>query len=307
MLHLVSDRDALFTADLWTALHKLSGVKLKMSTSYHPETDGSSERTNKTVNQSIRYHVDNNQKGWLAKLPRIRFAIMNTVNASTGFSGFQLKTGRSPRLIPPIVPLPADASAEQITAHEIITRVELDVKEAQDNLLAAKIRQAYHANEHRAADDKYKIGDQVMLSTENRRRSYKRKGKKRVAKFMPRHDGPYTIVDAFPERSEYTLKLPNNPNTFPGFHANLLKRFIPNDPLLFPDREPARPLPVITEDGTEEWFIDKIVDARRRGRGVQYLVRYDGYGREHDEWRPGSEMEETDALDVWEAENGTAV
>ena len=68
MLHLVSDRDPCFTTDLWTTPHKLTGIKLKMSTSYHPETDGSSERTNKTVNQAIRYHVDNNQKGWLAKL-----------------------------------------------------------------------------------------------------------------------------------------------------------------------------------------------------------------------------------------------
>jgi Integrase zinc binding domain len=211
MLHLVSDRDTLFTAELWTALHKLTGIKLKMSTSYHPKTDGSSERTNKTVNQAIRYHVDNNQKGWLAKLPRVRFTIMNTVNASTGFSGFQLKTGRSPRIIPPIVPL-----AENV----IITRVTLDVQEAQDKLLTAKICQAYHANEHRAPEDVYEVGDLVMLSTENRRRNYKRKGKTQVAKFMPRHDGPYTVTHTFPERSEYTLKLPNNPNTFPGFHAH---------------------------------------------------------------------------------------
>src|ERR1700723_2318546 len=60
MLNLISDWDALFTAELWTTLHKLTGVKLKMSTSYYPETDGSSKRTNKTVNQAIRYHVDNN-------------------------------------------------------------------------------------------------------------------------------------------------------------------------------------------------------------------------------------------------------
>ena len=68
MLHLISDWDLLFTAELWTTLHKLTGVQLKMSTSYHPETDGNSEWTNKTVNQAIRYHVDNNQKRWLAKL-----------------------------------------------------------------------------------------------------------------------------------------------------------------------------------------------------------------------------------------------
>ena len=53
MLHLISDRDLLFTTKLWTALHKLTSVKLKMSISYHPETDGSSEQTNKTVNQAI--------------------------------------------------------------------------------------------------------------------------------------------------------------------------------------------------------------------------------------------------------------
>ena len=57
-----------------------------------------------------------------------------------------------------------------------------------------------------------KEGDLVMLSTENRRRNYKRKDKKRVAKFMPRNDGPYTVVKAFPEKSEYTLRLPNNPD-----------------------------------------------------------------------------------------------
>ena len=307
MRQIITDRDALFTSELWTALHKLTGVKLKMSTSYHPQTDGASERTNKTLNQAIRYHVDNNQKGWLAKLPRIRFAIMNTVNASTGFSPFHLKTGRSPRLIPPLTPAPAAVTTAELDARDIIARLELDVKEAQDNLLAAKIRQAYHANEHRAPEIIYKEGDLVMLSTENRRRNYKRKDKKRVAKFMPRNDGPYTVIKAFPEKSEYTLRLPNNPQTFPGFHSSLLKPFIPNDPTLFPDREFTRPGAVVTEDGTEENMIDKIVDARRRGRGTQYLVRWVGYDRDHDEWLSGKMLEDTEALDIWEAENGTEV
>jgi hypothetical protein len=307
MRQIITDRDALFTAELWAALHKLTGVKLKMSTAYHPQTDGASERTNKTLNQAIRYHVDNNQKGWLAKLPRVRVAIMNTVNASTGFSPFQLKTGRSPRLIPPLIPAATNPTPAEADAREIITRLELDVKEAQDHLLAAKIRQAYHANEHRAPEIIYNEGDLVMLSTEHRRRNYKRKGKKRVAKFMPRSDGPYTVVKSFPEKSEYTLRLPNNSQTFPGFHSSLLKPFVPNDPTLFPDREFTRPGAVVTEDGTEENMIDKIVDARRRGRGKQYLVRWVGYDRDHDEWLSGRMLEDTEALDVWEAENGTEV
>jgi len=55
--NIVCDRDKLFVSQFWKALTKLTGVKLKMSTSYHPETDGSSERSNKTVNQMLRYHV----------------------------------------------------------------------------------------------------------------------------------------------------------------------------------------------------------------------------------------------------------
>jgi hypothetical protein len=75
------------------------------------------------------------------------------------------------------------------------------------------------------------------------------------------------VVKAFPEKSEYTLRLPNNPQTFPGFHSNLLKPFVPNDPQMFPDREFTRPGAIVTEDGTEENMIDKIVDPRRRGWG----------------------------------------
>ena len=82
---------------------KLTGVKLKMSTLYHPETDGSSEISDKTINQMLQYHVCRNQKGWLCALPCIRFQIMNSVNASTKFSGFQLHLGRSLRIIPPLV------------------------------------------------------------------------------------------------------------------------------------------------------------------------------------------------------------
>jgi len=108
--NIVSDRDKLFMSKFWKALTKLTGVKLKMSTAYHPQTDGTSERSNKTVNQALRYHVERNQCGWVRALPRVRFDILNTINASTGYTGFQLKTGHSPRLIPPLLPLIPNAN-----------------------------------------------------------------------------------------------------------------------------------------------------------------------------------------------------
>ena len=55
--NIICDRDKLFISRFWTALTKLTGVKLKMSTAYRPETDGSSERSNKMINQMLHYHV----------------------------------------------------------------------------------------------------------------------------------------------------------------------------------------------------------------------------------------------------------
>ena len=102
--NIFSDRDKLFLSQFWKALTHITGVKLKMSTAYHPQTDRSSERTNKTLNQVIQYHVSHNQLGWVHALPRIQFNMMNTINTSTGFSGFQLLTGQSPRIIPSLWP-----------------------------------------------------------------------------------------------------------------------------------------------------------------------------------------------------------
>lgn len=118
--NIVSDCDKLFVSRFWKALNRLTGVHLSMSSSFHPETDGSSERSNKTVNQAIRYHVDRQQKGWVRALKLIRFNIMNTVNASTRFSGFQLRMGRSPRIIPLLVPTQLPDTAEDKKAAQVI-------------------------------------------------------------------------------------------------------------------------------------------------------------------------------------------
>ena len=66
---IISNCDKLFVEKFWTSLHKLTGVKIILSSAYHPKTDGSSECSNKTVNQCICYHVQCNQKGWVQALP----------------------------------------------------------------------------------------------------------------------------------------------------------------------------------------------------------------------------------------------
>ncbi|RXW12306.1 hypothetical protein EST38_g13546 [Candolleomyces aberdarensis] len=250
---IVSDRDKLFTSSFWRSLHALTGIKLKCSTAFHPQTDGSSERTNKTVVQALRYFVDRAQKGWAKALPQVRFAIMNTVNASTGYTPFFLKTGRFPRLFPPLVKA-AQAPELKDTVSALEGLVD-SVADAQDALVKAKVDQAAEANKTRRDDPNFEVGERVWLCTRHRRREYLAKGQKRAAKFMPRYDGPYLILDRNLATSTYTLLLPEHSNTHPTFHMVWLKKVVENNAGKWPEREHQRPGAVVTEEGTEEWEV----------------------------------------------------
>jgi hypothetical protein len=189
--------------------------------------------------------------------------MMNTVNASTGFSPFQLRMGRSPRVIPPLI-ASEDGALEDIRASDVIQRLSLDIKEAQDNMLQAKLSQCLVVNEHHTDESPFEKGNRVILSTLHRQREYKAKDEKQVAKFMPCFDGPYVITDAAQEISTVTLDLPNNPLTFPTFHTSQVLPFVENDASLFPSHKLEHPPPVII-DAEQEFFIECILDERRCG------------------------------------------
>lgn len=286
-LEIVSDRDKLFTSKFWKELHRIASMKLKMSTAFHPETDGASERTNKTMVQTLRYLVNCEQQGWVKVLPYVRFVMMNTVNALTGISPFYLKTGRSPRLIPPLgvrPPLAANEDPETSVAcaFEFLDSLTHTIAEARDGLIATKTRQAHHANQHRHCDDLFKVGDRVMLKTDNQRARYRAQDPSRTAKLFPCYRGPYAIIHAFPERSEYTLAMPDSPQTFPGFHASKLAQYRENDDEEFPGRHMDRPGPVDADADVFE--VEHIVDARCHRVSWRYLVEFVGYGQEDQHW-----------------------
>ena len=248
-LDIVSDRDKLFMSRFWKALFQLTGEKLKMSSGYHPETDGASKRTNKMVNRAIHFHVERNQKGWVCALPRICFCTMNTINASMGYSGFQLRLGQSPCIIPPIVPshLSPKLCSAGPAAETVIAQLQNHVADAKDNLLLAKVAQAHYVKPSCADKIVYKVGNKVMLSTFHRRQEYKQRGEKRVVKFFPWWDGPFTIINM---NTESSYKLDNN-NEYP-YYSSQLKPFHANDTQLFPSREHPKPGPVMTNDGLME-------------------------------------------------------
>jgi hypothetical protein len=239
---LISDHNKLFLSKFWAELHKLTGVKLKLSLPYHPKTDEASERLNKTINQCIYYHVHRDQKGWVQALPRIRFDMMNSINASTGFSNFQIHLSRSLYLIQApfipnsLAPIMTETDEAQHT-QKLIVNLQTDVDEVKNNLLQAKVFQTFYANQHRSPKLPFKIRSEVMLSTLHCRQKFKKKGEKWAAKFFPCYDSLYHIIDTHTASSNYTLELSNSPNTYSTYHDSELKPFLPNNTSLFPSHE----------------------------------------------------------------------
>lgn len=122
---------------------------------------------------------------------------------------------------------------------------------------------------------------------------------------MPQFDGPFEITEVHPDSSNVTVFRPNNPDAYGKYHTSKLCAHTRGDPELHPLHENDEPGPVFAPDtGVDEHFVDRIIDAWRRGRGWQYLVRFRSYGPEHDKWKSGKELDNNEALDVWLAGNG---
>ena len=90
---IMSDRDTKFTSIFWKELHGLMGSKLLMSTAFHPQTDGTTERANRSIAQILQTVVANDQKDWSSKCLMVEFAINSSINATAGYTSFKLNYG----------------------------------------------------------------------------------------------------------------------------------------------------------------------------------------------------------------------
>ena len=130
----ISDRDSRFTGKFWAALTKLMGIKLNMSTAFHPQSDGQTERANRTLEEMLRSYISYHQRDWDKFLPMMEFAYNNSVNPSTGFSPFFLNQGFHP-LVPASLVSPAATSAPAVA--DFIQQQSSSLAHAQDTIAHA--------------------------------------------------------------------------------------------------------------------------------------------------------------------------
>lgn len=280
---IISDRDSRFTSMFWKALWQQLGTKLQMSTAYHPESDGQTERTNRTIEDMLRAYVDYRQDNWDECLTAAEIAYNNSIQVSTGFSPYYLNYGQHPNL--PIVNASDQQNCNNQTVSELLSSLHNSISIAKNNLLSAQQRQTYYANQHRR-EVVFQVGDEVMLSTVN----FRNMNPNRTVKLMPRYIGPLKIKKVVSSVA-YELELPPTLRIHPVFHVSKLKLYRSDD--RYEREQVTRPAPELV-DGEQEYEVERILDRRerRQGRGirVEYLVKWLGYPEYESTWERESNL-----------------
>lgn len=235
---IISDRDPVFTSNFWQHLFKITGTDLKLSSSYHPQTDGQTERVNQCLETFLRCFTSACPKKWKDWLSAAEFWYNTSLHSSLGCSPFQALYGRQPRTLGLTIndAAPASLSAwlqERSVMQELIHQ----------HLLRAQSRMKRHADKHRS-ERTFQEGDWVYL----RLQPYVQ------ASVMPRAHhklsykffGPYKILDKIGQVA-YRLALPATSRIHPVVHVSqlkLAKGFKDSEPLPLPDDIPEISVPL---------------------------------------------------------------
>jgi len=298
----VSDRDPRFTAHYYAALSKLLGIDLNMSTARHPQTDGQSENSIKSLIIALRAFCNDNQDDWDDQLSMLQLGFNSAVQASTQRSPNSLVYGFEPRL-------PIDVALDTLTpsvpaAVDRAARIQQAVQSARGQLGIAQERQSRNADRRRRAL-KLAVGDQVLLTTEGLQlRNF-------TNKLCSRFIGPFAITKMI-NANAFELALPPQLQALhPVFNISRLKQYVANNskfaarPVRF-DRPP--PEAEADTNGDTVFEVERIVAARGSGRGLRYLVAWKGYPPEENTWEPRATLAcgAREALDEFEATHGRA-
>jgi hypothetical protein len=290
-LHIVSDRDPRFTSVFWREVTAALGMQRGFSTAFHPQTDGQTERMNRTMEEMLRHFITPMKGDWVTALPMLEFAYNNTYNITVQASPFKLNSGFNP--LHPASALP-EREYHVPAALQFVVKMETELKRAKQCMLDAQTRMKTQADKRRK-DISFVIGDQVLLATKN----LKLKADL-PRKLWPRYIGPFTVVQCV-GKVAYKIDLPETMKVHNVFHVSLLQPYKS-------DGKRHMPPPMLVE-GELEFTVESVTahrvsvvgGARKHARRtrVEYLTCWEGYGREHDTWEPASVVEDAVVLEEY--------
>jgi hypothetical protein len=267
----VSDRGPQFIASFTKELYRLLGIKLGLSTAYHPQTDGQTERVNQELEQYLRIFTCERQDDWDAILPLAEFQYNNRVHASTRETPFMLDTGRHPRM--GFEPRQHPSKIEAV--NDFKERMASSLEEARAALSQAQEDMKRYYDRKRQPAPVFQPGEKVFLEASDIKTS------RPSHKLAHRRLGPYEVVKAVGSHA-YRLKLPRSMSRLHPVFPVVKLTAAPPDPI--PGRRAQPPPPPILVDSEPEYEVEEILDSRMfRGR-LEYLVKWKGYGAEEASW-----------------------
>ena len=206
---IVSDRDVRFTSSFWKTLWRLMGTTLQFSTSFHPQTDGQTEVTNRTMGNILRCLVQENSTSWDELLPRATFAYNASEHRATGYSPFHILTGRNPNLPVDLIPLPntGPISTEAITFATDLAALH---RQVYDRLTTYNTKIKSTVDEHRHLHE-FQVGDMVMVRLRPELYAHEN-----AHKLYPRAAGPFQVRGKI-NANAYDIAIPPDwkiPTTF---------------------------------------------------------------------------------------------
>ncbi|UTT89704.1 hypothetical protein NDA17_007024 [Ustilago hordei] len=290
--HMVSDRGRQFISGAWKAFAEQMGVKHSLSTAYHPQTDGQTERVNQVIEQYLRMYCNYEQDDWANLLDTAAFVYNNMVHNSIGVSPFFACYGWNPKAHPDI---PQRLGVNDPGRFEYLMDGKEHCKYLQEQIREAQRRSVDQYN-RKHKDIEFKVGDMVYINCQNW------KTRRPTPKLDTRFAGPYPVQEQVGRRA-YRITLPANLRVHDVFHVSML--------------EPARTssLPQCAEQPTIPSLPDEdlnlevkaLIDKRSHNGTTEYKVLWRGYSEEAASWEPVENLNCPDLIQEYEVSEGGQV
>lgn len=298
---ITSDRGSNWVGGFWTRLCELTGIEQRLSTAYHPQTDGATERANQEVLAYLRAFISFTQTDWANLLPGAMLAINNRDSSITGFSPFFVQHGYHVSPIQEVEDSQVTVGPPRARAEAFVQRLRDAMQFTQAAMAAAQQSMEEAANKNRNPTERLAVGDMVWLSLKNIDTGQPKKklawlhSKYRVTKVIDSHVVELDVPEGIHSR----------------FHVDLLRR-VPEDPLPSQVNPDARPPPVVSDGEDAEWVVESILAAttqRPPGRPgpnnqPRRMVYVKWVGYQDVTLEPLEELADNAALDVFEARYG---
>ena len=270
---IISDRGTQFVSHFWQSLCEILGIKSLLSTAFHPQLDGQTERTNGTVETYLRMFVDMMQNDWARWCPSAEFACNNHVSEATTCTPFFANSGQHPRMgTEPFeinVTLPERDQAQQELAHTFATKMDTINELLKVQMTRAQAAYEVFANRRRDHAPVLRAGDMVWLDARNL--ATNRPSKKLSNKF----EGPFKVLRTVGTHA-CQLEIPDSWGNHDVF-GNYLIHLSANDPL--PGQHPPVPFASQNIHGEDEWEVERISHSRMHRGQLQFLTHWTGFDR----------------------------